>query len=317
VADSPLIVWPVMLAAAAWTAACCWILLEGRRAEWALADAQGASFETTGHGFQVLVPTADAPAPPASNDPSPITLTRDPESHPAPAAPSPGWAGPAGHWELVLLVLVLVGVATYLLQSALFVSRLDRYLSPGFWLKLLGGQPLGPQAYGLVDTTMIWPWMINPRSSDVGARVMIVTAALTGGLALAWVAWGAACAIAGPRLRRPAVVLAASMVGLTIFTTGYNFYELSRLRAERDAGPGAYYGYPPPGSFLPRKPFTLTSANLGRPGFSDLQFIQVTLVRNGLAQAAFPLLLLILLTRPQVGVLFDARPGRPRGRHGA
>src|SRR5215213_8310915 len=147
---------------------------------------------------------------------------------------------------------------------------------------------------------MIWPWMINPRSSDVGVRVIIVTTALTGGFALAWVAWGAACAIAGPRLRRPAVVLAASMLGLTLFTTGYNLYELSRARAEREAGRGAYYGYQSARPLPPPRPFALSSANLGRPGFSDLQFIQVTLVRNGVAQAAFPLLLLVLLTRPQV-----------------
>jgi hypothetical protein len=248
-----------------------------------------------------------------------LALAPGPQSHPTPAAASPEWAGPARHWEMMLLVLVLLGVATYLLQSALFVTRLDRYLSPGFWLKLLGSQPVGPQASDLVDTTTVGPWMISARTSDVGVRVMIVSAALTGGFAFAWVAWGAACAIAGPCLRRPAVVLAASMLGLTIFTSGYNLYALSRARAEREAGRGAYYGYQPAASFVPPKPFALYGTNRGLPGFSELQFtqfIQVTLVRNGLAQAAFPLLLLILLTRPQVGMLFDARPRRPRAGSG-
>ena len=192
VGDSPLVVWPVMLASAAWAAACCWLLLEARRAEWALAAARGASLTAgPGHGFQVLLPTAAAPAVPGASPGAAAPHGASPlPAAPAhvmpvayPAAPASAGREPAanlGHWEVVLLLLVLIGVALHLLPAA-------------------------------------------PKS------------------------------------------------------------------------------------------FVLGNTGFSRSGFNEMQMVQVSLVRTGLAQAALPLLLLlVLLTRPQMHSLFAARPRRPR-----
>ena len=308
VGTSPLIVWPVMLAAALWSAACCWLLPEVRRAEWALAAARGVPFtDAPGHGFQVLVP-AEAPA---GALPGVAATNEGQHARPASAPPplTAGGQAPGGalrHWEALLLVLVLLGVAVYLLQAATFVTRLDRYLHPGFWVDVLKGRTNAASLSGLVE--MIPFLMFNGGASRPAAGIVVITTALSGGCALAWVAWGVGCAIAGPRLRRSALVVAAVTLGLVIFTTGHNLYWIHSVRTERGAGRGAYSGWQPGTAFKGPKPFVASTAD-SRGGFSTFQ---IALVRNGLMQAAFPLLLLVLLTRPQVAALFDVWPRRPR-----
>jgi hypothetical protein len=117
--------------------------------------------------------------------------------------------------------------------------------------------------------------------------------ALGGACAAGWVVWGTTCLVSGPRLRQPALVLAWVMAVLTVAALAHNLVRVSEAHEKT-------YRYSYNQALTLRTSVAgLASAAYSSPG---------AMLRLWLAEAALPVALLVLLTRPPVKELFTRRP---------